>query len=148
MTITAQATVNVGASPQDVLEFVLELDQYRRVDSKIKRVRSVEGPDDEGRGSARIWGKVKGLPPAPDRQDFVLEPWTKLTFTGAPRQPARLVFDFTGTIACHRHQDGTTDVTHSYEFKFKGPFCLAERHLGDLLQGQVETEMQGLVSRF
>lgn len=148
MTITAQATVNVGASPQDVLEFVLDLDQYRQFDPKIKRVRSVEGPDDQGRGSAIIWGKVKGLPPAPDRQDFILEPWTKLTFTAAPRQPARLVFDFTGTIACHECQDGTTDVTHSYEFNFKGPYCLAEQYLGDWLQGQVETEMQGLASCF
>ena len=100
---------------------VFDLDQYRQVDPKIQRVRSVEGPDDEGRGSARILGKVKGLPPAPDRQDFVLEPWTKLTFTGAARQPARLIFDFTGTITCHVHRGGTTDVTHSYEFKFKGP---------------------------
>ena len=80
MTITAQATVNVGASPQNVLEFALDLDQYRQVDPKILRVRSVEGPDDEGQGSVRIWGKVKGLPPAPDRQDFILEPCTKLTF--------------------------------------------------------------------
>ena len=58
VTITAQATVNVGASPQEVLEFVFDLDQYRQFDPKIKRVRSVEGPDDLGRGSARIWGKA------------------------------------------------------------------------------------------
>ncbi len=148
VTITAQATVNVGASPRDVLEFVLDLDQYRRVDPKIQRVRSVEGPDDEGRGSARIWGKVKGLPPAPDRQDFVLEPWIKLTFTGAPRQPARLIFDFTGTIACHERQDGTTDVTHSYEFNFKGPFSLVERFLGNWLQCQIEDELQTIASQF
>ncbi|MCY3910810.1 MAG: hypothetical protein OXF99_04805 [bacterium] len=45
MTIAAKATVNVGASPQDVLEFVLDLDQYRQVDPKIQRVRSVEGPE-------------------------------------------------------------------------------------------------------
>ena len=63
VTITAQATVNVGASPQDVLKFVLDLDQYRQVDPKIQRVRSVEGPDDKGRGSAKVWGKVKGMPP-------------------------------------------------------------------------------------
>lgn len=147
MTITARATVNVGASPQDVLEFVLDLDQYRQVDSKIQRVRSVKGPDDEGRGSVRIWGRVKGMPPAPDRQDFVLERWTKLTFTGAPHQPARLVFDFTGTITCQERQDGTTEITHSYEFKFKGLFSFAERFLGNWLQDQIEEELETLASR-
>ena len=147
MTITAQAMINVGASPQDVLEFVLDLDQYRQVDPKIQRVRSVEEPDDEGRGSVRIWGKVKGFPPAPDRQDFVLERWTKLTFTGAPRQPARLVFDFTGTIACQERQDGTTGVTHSYEFRFKGLFSFAERYLSHWLQDQIAEELEALATR-
>ncbi len=89
MSITAQAAVIVEASPQEVLEFVLDLHQYRQVDLKIARVISVDGPDSDGRGSVKIWGKLKGLPPAPDRQDFVLRRWTDLTFTGASRQPAR-----------------------------------------------------------
>ena len=137
----------MAGSPRDVLEFVLDLDQYRQVDPKIQRVRSMEGPDDEGRGSVRIWGKIKGLPPAPDRQDFVLEPWTKLTFTGAPGQPARLVFDFTGTITCQQRQDGSTELTHSYEFRFKGLFSFAERYLSHWLQDQIEDELEALASR-
>ena len=147
MAISAQATVNLAASPQAVLEFVLDLDQYREIDPKIGKVVSVAGPDSEGRGSVKIWGKLKGLPPAPDRQDFLLLRWTELTFTGAKRQPARLVFDFTGIVACHERQDGTTDVTHSYEFTFKGPFRLAERFLRDWLQDQIEAELQELASR-
>jgi len=107
----------------------------------------VEGPDYQGRGSVRIWGKVMGLPPAPDRQDFVLERWTRLTFTGAARQPARLVFDFAGTITCHERQEGTTEVTHSYEFRFKGLFRLAERYLSKWLQDQIEDELEALASR-
>lgn len=127
---------------------MLDLDQYRQIDPKIQRVRSVEGPDDEGRGSVRIWGKVKGLPPAPDRQDYLLRRWTDLTFTGAARQPARLVFDFTGTINCQERQGGTTEVTHSYEFRFKGIFRLAEQYLGKWLQNQIEEELEALASRF
>lgn len=148
MALTAQATVNVAASPQEILEFVLDLDQYRQVDPKIGKVISVEGPDSEGRGSVKIWGKLKGLPHAPDRQDFVLRRWTDLTFTGAKRQPARFVFDFTGIVACQERQNGTTDVTHSYKFTFKGPFRLAERFLGDWLQDQIEAELQELASRW
>ena len=96
----------------------------------------------------RIWGKIKGLPPAPDRQDFALEPCTKLTFTGAAHHPARLVFDFTGIITCQERHDGTTDVLHSYEFNFKRPFCLAERYLSEWLQHQIEEEQKPLAERF
>lgn len=143
MTMTAEATALVDASPQQILEFVLDLDRYREVDAKIVRVSSVEGPDEAGHGSAKLWGRLGVLPPAPDRQDFVLERWSRITFTGAPRQPARLVFDFTGVVACEL--DGSsTSVTHSYDFRFKGPFRLAERFMSGWLQRQIEEEVAGL----
>ena len=93
-----------------------------------------------------MWGKVKGMPPAPDRQDFLLVRWSELTFVGAPRQPARLVFDFTGTVACDPRKDGTTDVTHAYGLRFKGPFRVAERYLDEWLQRQVEAELRDLAA--
>jgi hypothetical protein len=140
MTVTASASTHVDADPQSVLEFVLDLDRYRQADRKILRVGHIEGPDDAGQGSVRMWGRVRGLPPAPDRQDFTLDRWEKLTFIGAPRQPARLVFDFVGTFDCVPDDDGTT-ITHAYEFTFKGPFRRVERTLGDWLQHEIEDEV-------
>ncbi len=140
MTVTASASAHVDADPQTVLEFVLDLDRYRQADRKILRVSAVEGPDADGHGSAKMWGRVRGLPPAPDRQDFTLERWHTLTFVGAPRQPARMVFDFVGTFDCVPDDGGTT-ITHAYEFTFKGPFRLVERSLGDWLQAEIETEV-------
>lgn len=146
MSVTASATTTVRAEPQRVLAFVLDLNQYKNVDHKIVRVGSVVGPDAAGRGSVRIWGRMKGLPPAPDRQDFVLTPWSSLVFTGAARQPARLVFDFTGRFVCVPANDGTTEVTHSYEFTFKGPFRLLERRLRGWLQSEIEREITKLAT--
>lgn len=147
MPLTASATATVEATPQQVLELVLDLDRYRQLDPKILRVGSVEGPDADGRGSVKLWGRLKGMPPAPDRQDFELVRWSSLTFTGAPGQPARLIFDFRGTVACEP-DEGSTVVTHSYEFGFKGPFRPAERLLADWLQAQIEDEVAQLAAAF
>ena len=147
MTMTATATAEVAATPQEILEFVLDLDRYREVDPKIVRVVSVDGPDGEGRGSVRIWGRMRWLPPAPDRQDFVLERWNRITFIGASRQPARLIFDFVGTLECEPADQGTR-LTHAYEFRFKGPLRPLERALGSWLQRQVEDELTAIALRF
>ncbi|MEZ5169087.1 MAG: hypothetical protein R2695_22315 [Acidimicrobiales bacterium] len=87
------------------------------------------------------------LPPAPDRQDFVLEPDHRVTFTGAARQPARMIFDFVGTVECHALESGTS-LTHTYEFRFKGPFRLIERMLNGWLQRQIEDEVDQIANRF
>ncbi len=147
MTMTASATTEVAATPQEVLEFVLDLHRYKEVDPKIVRVVSLDGPDEEGRGSVKMWARMWWLPPAPDRQDFVLERWNRLTFTGAPRQPARMLFDFVGTVECDESDTGAR-LTHAYEFRFKGPFRRVERVLGSWLQRQIEEEVEAIAGRF
>ena len=142
MVMTAAATVEVAASPRQVLELVLDMDRYRQADTKIVRVSSVNGPDAEGRGSVRLWGRMRFTPPLPDKQDFVLERWSRITFTGAPRQPGRLVFDFTGTFDCTPNGDGGCTAIHGYLFRFRGPFKLVERFLAPWLQREVEAEVE------
>ncbi len=144
MSLTAEGSVSVQATPQAVLEFVLDLDRYRRVDRKILRVSSVDGPNADGKGSVKIWGRLGWLPPAPDRQDFHLEKWNRLIFVGAARQPARAIFDFVGTFDCSSPVDGATTVTHTYEFTFKGPFRVVERFLNGWLQREVADEVRAL----
>jgi hypothetical protein len=148
VTITAEASTTIAASPQAILEFVLDLNRYRQVDTKIVRVVSTAGPDVDGHGSVKIWGRIAGLPPAPDRQNFTLLRWNTLTFVGAPKQPARLVFDFTGVFECLANLDGSTGVRHAYVFTFKGPFRLMERRLGSWLQREIEAEVNKLANVF
>ena len=141
MLLTVSATANVAATPQAVLEFVLDLDRYRQADHKITRVSSVTGPDEAGRGSVRLWGRLPGLPVAPDRQDFTLERWNRLTFVGAPRQASRLVFDFVGTFECVPLDDLTTRVTHAYDFTFRRPFRWIGRRLAEPLRQEIDDEV-------
>ena len=144
--MTASATQSISASPREILEFVLDLHRYQTIDRKFVRVGKVVGPDASGNGSVRLWGRLKGLPPAPDRQNFHLEPWSRLTVTAAARQPGRLVFDFIGRFDCQPSDNGSTTVTHSYEFIFHGPFRRLERKLGSWLQDEIEQEMTNLAA--
>lgn len=131
------------ASPQDVMELVLDLERYRQVDSKIVAVGAVVGPDENGRGRVRLWSRLKWTPPVPDIQIFELERWSRLTFTGAPRQFSRLVLGFTGTVECEPTPDGTL-VTHSYELTFRGPFRILEAVHRSWLQRDLTEEMARL----
>ena len=111
---------------------------------KIARVASVTGPDASGKGSARVWGKLPGLPAAPDRQDFTLERWSRLTLVGAPRQPGRLIFDFVGSFECEPIDAGLTRVTHAYVFTFRRPFTWIERRMASTLPREIDEEVDRL----
>ena len=141
MTLRASASIQTVATPQEVLELVLDLDRYRQIDSKILAIRAVDGPDESGRGEVRLWSRLKFTPPAPDVQIFHLERWQRLTFSSAPRQPSRLVFGFTGTVECEPI-DGGTLVTHSYELTFRRPFHILETVHRGWLQWDLEEEMR------
>ncbi len=138
------SVAEISATPQEVLEFVLDIERYKQADHKITHVSSVTGPDESGAGSVRLWGRLPGLPPAPDRQDFTLEKWTRLTFIGAPRQPGRLMFDFIGTFECVPIDDTSTQVTHAYEFTFRRPFRWLEQRMSESLANEIDDEVKRL----
>ncbi|MDE0700082.1 MAG: SRPBCC family protein [Acidimicrobiaceae bacterium] len=147
MVLRASASVEVRATPQEILEFVLDLDRYGQVDSKILAVGSVVGPDEAGRGRVRLWTRLKWTPPAPDAHTFELQRWSRLTFSGVARQPSRLILDFTGVVECQPSPDKTR-VTHWYEMRFRGPFRLLERPHRAWLQQDLEEELQRVADWF
>lgn len=141
MTLTATATREIGATSREVLEFVLDLERYRQADHKIGRVTEPIVLDDNNEGSTRYWGRMRGTPPAPDTNLVKLDPWRTLTFTGAPRQPARLILDFTGRFDCVDTGTGCR-LTHSYEMTFRRPFrWIYEPLLRTWLQTELDAEL-------
>ena len=141
MTLTATATREVGATSREVLEFVLDLERYRQADTKIGRVTQPVVLDDKNEGRVRYWGRMRGTPPAPDTNLVKLDPWRTLTFTGASRQPARLILDFTGRFDCV-DTDAGCQVTHSYEMTFRRPFrWIYEPLLRTWLQTELDAEL-------
>lgn len=144
--IQVAATTKVRRTSREVLEFVADLDRYREVDPKIGRVSRPLVLEDTGTGRVRYWGRLRGLPPAPDVNVVRLTPWTELTFTGAPWQPARLVLDFQGRFRCTDTDEGCT-VTHDYQLTFRRPFrWLYEPALTRWLQADVTQEVARLAA--
>lgn len=141
MTLQAEATRVVPASSREVLEFVLDLDRYRQADTKIGRVTQPVTLDENDEGHVRYWGRLRGTPPAPDTNIVRLSRWHELTFTSAPRQPARLILTFTGRFHCTETDVGCR-VTHGYEIEFRRPFrWVYEPLMRTWLQTELEAEL-------
>ena len=124
-----------------MLEFVLDLDRYRLADNKIGRVTQPVELDGDGVGRVRYWGRMRGTPPAPDTNIVRLTRWSELTFESAPRQPARLLLDFTGRFVC-TEVDGGCEVTHSYDVRFRRPLrWIYDPLLRSWLQDELDAEL-------
>lgn len=142
MALTASCTVDIeGASAQEVLEYVLDLERYKEADHKIVSVGEITGPDADGKGSVDVKGKLRFGPAAPDVQNFELERWSKLTFVGAPKQPGRIVFNFVGTFECEPIYGGVR-VTHVYDFTFTFLWRWLEVPHRTWLQDELDAEME------
>ena len=139
--IAGDATVVIQCRPEDVFEFVLDLDRYRQADHKIGRVLSVERAGN--RGTVRFRGKARwGLPSPAAPYDFELEPGRQLRFTSAGGLMGRLL-SFEGLFECRPNPDGPGIlVRHREQFEFKGPVRrVMERLLGPWLERDTVEEM-------
>lgn len=140
--LRAEGTTVIEADARGVLEYVLDLDRYRRADPKIGAVKQAPGLDETGRGRARYRGKLRGLPTPVDTQDIELERWSRLTIRGAPGVWTRWFTEFEGSFACEP-VDGGTMVTHTETFWFKpAPVrWLANAYLARWLHDEMPKEM-------
>jgi carbon monoxide dehydrogenase subunit G len=148
MSVQVSSSVVVAASPREVLEFVLDLDRYREVDPKIRKVTKAATLDADGHGTCRIVATMWHFPPTPDTHLVHLDAWRRLTFTGAPRVPARLIFSFTGTFDVEATADGTL-LTHGYDVTFRQPIAaLLGRRVQRWLADDLTEELDRLRDRF
>lgn len=116
--IRAEGATVIAATPRQVLELVLDLDRYRRVDRKIGAVKEAPMVDADGRGRGRYRRKLRGVPTPVGTQDVELERWSCLTFRSAPGVWTRRMTDFEGRFECEEIEGGTK-VTHTETFWFK-----------------------------
>lgn len=145
--IRAARTVIVSGTPRQVLELVLDLDAYRAIDPKIREVVHQHEFDDGGRSAVEVIGSLWHLPPTPDTHLVHLEPWHRLTFTGAPGVRARSTYSFTGTFEVTEEDQGTR-VSHAYEITLRRPLpALFGRAVQRWLDADLADEMVRLQGR-
>ena len=117
--ICGEGRAVIERSPREVLEFVLDLPSYAKVDTKIRRIRGMER--DGNTGSVRHGGHLRGLPGPPVTLRFELEPWSRLEFTSADTGLSPWIFRFRGSFSCRRLPEGT-EVVHRECFTFRAPW--------------------------
>ena len=138
--LTVEATVVVERPPEAILEWISDLERYRRADTKIAKVLH-QDPD-----RVRYRGRVRGLPTPSVENTVHREPGRSLTFRGAPDHWTRHVLDFEGSFHCEPAGTGATTVVHRESFGFKpAPVrWLLEAWLGRWLQRDIDDEVQRL----
>jgi hypothetical protein len=136
--IVGEGTVLIRATPKEILEFVLDLERYRRADTKIGRVHWLKRDGDRGR--VKHGGRLRGVPGRPLESEFTLTPWTRLEFRSV-RAPWPLAH-FEGLFTCEETPDGTR-VHHREAFGFRGLLAGAiDRFLGRWLAQDTPREME------
>ena len=146
--LSAQHSVQVAATPQEVLELVCDLRAYMVFDTKIVRVYENPPIDADGNGYVVFRGSIRGIRSPKQRQSVKLDRWWSVTFESAgPWLADRLVWMRGGLTA--QPFSGGSLVAHTYSFRFKGPFGpLIERYGRDWLKQDVQDELQRIKTYF
>jgi len=133
-----EATVTIERPAGVVLDWISDLERYRRADRKITKVVLQEP------GRVRYRGRLRGIPTPVDEQTVHRDDDRSLTFRGA-RRWTRWLLDFEGGFSCSPSPSGTV-VVHREDFGFKpAPVrWLAEAWLGPWLQRDIDDEVQRL----
>lgn len=125
-----------------MLEYVLDLDRYRRADAKITSVseQPILGLQNR-KGRARYRGRLRGFPTPSQWQTASLSPWERLELSTEPGQWTAHLATFTGGFVCEELEDGRTRLTHFEQFDFRAPAkWVLDRYLGRWMQNYLVTK--------
>jgi hypothetical protein len=125
--IAGEGEAVVRRSPDQVLEFVMDLERYRQADRKIGAIAWLRRSGDLA--EARFRARMLGLPGPMVTQLLHLTPGRRIDVRNAPSWLDR-VMDFEGVITCEP-VDGGTRVYHREAFELRRPLSWL---LGPVLQ--------------
>jgi hypothetical protein len=108
--IAGEGTQVIRRSAKDIFDFILDLEQYRKADTKIDRVYSVRRDGDKTEIHYR--GRFRGFPTPAVRQIVTVEPHRRIDVRSKPGTLAHLLAPFHGLFVLEELGDGTTKVFH------------------------------------
>jgi ligand-binding SRPBCC domain-containing protein len=137
--VCGEGEATMRCDPTTILDFVLDVERYRRADHKIGRIHHVRRDGDSG--EVRHNGRFFGLPTPPATLRFELTAPSRLDFRGvALPWPLR---GFEGSFICSPTPEGTS-LQHRECFSF-GP--ITGRFVGALFGGWLARDTQAEVVR-
>jgi hypothetical protein len=131
----------IRRSPEDILEFVLDLDQYKKADRKFGKIKEVERNGHTG--YARYSARLRGIPTPADIQSFELaDDYSTLRFVSTPKFWPNVVATFEGRFECRPEAEGT-HVRHVEQLTFARPVAwIAEPLLRKWWATEIRTEVE------
>jgi hypothetical protein len=140
----------IRCSKKAIVDFVTNLETYKKADLKIGRVlEQTRIPASEtSDGLERIFmrhdGTMRGVPGPPVSLEMVIESEHLVSYRAVPSFPSRFVLTFNGGFELHDLSDdaGAVRVVHTERFYFYFPFRLiAEPFLRTWIANDVREEM-------
>jgi hypothetical protein len=129
----------IRCSPEAVIAFVTDLEQYKRADLKIGRVLETRREGD--RVFMRHDGKLRGIPGPPVSLELTVQGRSSVRYHSVPSFPSRCMLTFEGGFELTETPEGTR-VVHTERFAFFLPWRLvAEPFLRAWLAADVQGEM-------
>lgn len=110
--LVVEGSIEINRPPDVILDWISDLERYRRADHKIASVRS------QNPGTVRYRGRLRGLPTPLDEQTVERKGDASLVLRGAPRW-TRLFLDFEGGFWCESSPSGATLLIHRESLGFK-----------------------------
>jgi hypothetical protein len=137
--IEGTGEIVIDGKPEEILDFILDLERYRLADTKIGKIKSFDRQGNTG--TVRYRGKMRGLPTPTDTQTFVLDPGRSLQFRSVDSIWPGMLARFEGSFECEPAEGGTR-LVHREQFTFRGPGrFLAEPFLRKWLAEDTRQEM-------
>jgi hypothetical protein len=137
--IAAEGTASIERPPDDIIDFVLDLERYMQADTKITRVLAAD--IDGSTGEVRYAGRVRGIPGPAMVNTVSVERPRRIDFRSKPGTWQHALLGFHGSFVLDANGD-TTHVLHREEFSFRPPLkWLAEPLLRRWLDAAMEDEM-------
>ncbi|WP_020667195.1 SRPBCC family protein [Amycolatopsis nigrescens] len=113
-----EATIIIDRPPGDIIDFVMDLREYRKVDEKLGKIHSIEDAEDGNGVLLRFSPKVLGMP-GPKTTQRVVAKGNRIDISGVPAWTDALM-TFTAFFTCEETDEGTK-VTRALNFDFKKP---------------------------
>ncbi|CAN5762281.1 hypothetical protein BH23ACT2_BH23ACT2_01320 [soil metagenome] len=133
----------IRRSPEDIFDFVLDMDRYRHADPKISKVYWEEWEGDEGR--MKFGGKLRHLPAPAIVVNVMRHRYTSIDIRADESTLLGRMVRFRGTFDVEDLGNGSCMVRHVERFNFRAPLkWIADPLFGAWLAADTKAEMTRL----
>ena len=116
---SGEAEIVINYPPEGIIEFALDLNEYRKVDDKLGKIHWIK-PAPDGQGVlVHFQPKLIGMPGPSTTQRVVVMPGNRIEITGIPAWTDSFV-KFHGYFRCELAAGGTR-VVRGLDFQFSKP---------------------------